>query len=89
MKKFSSLLLLMLAVPVSSVLACEVCRQNQPKPLRNITHGAGPQSDWDYVIIIIGIIIVSFTLYYSLKYLIRPREEYPDHIKHIVVDESY
>lgn len=89
MKKLSLLLLLVLTVSVSSVVACEVCRQNQPKPLRNITHGAGPQSDWDYVIITIGIIIVSFTLYYSLKYLIRPGEKHPDHIKHIVVDERY
>ncbi len=79
----------MLTVPVQLALACEVCEQNQPKPLQNITHGAGPQSDWDFVIIIVGIIIVSFTLFYSLKFLIKPGEKHPGHIKNIVVDERY
>jgi len=77
-----------LIVFISSALACEVCKQNQPKPLKNITHGAGPQGDWDYVIIIIGIIIVSLTLFYSLKFLINPPEKGPDHIKNIVVNEG-
>jgi hypothetical protein len=71
-----------------SVLACTVCGQNQPKPLRNITHGTGPQGNLDYVIIIGGIIIVSFTLFYSLKFLIRPGEKQPGHIKNIVINEG-
>lgn len=75
-------------VSMPSALACEVCKQNQPKSLENITHGEGPQSDWDYVIIIAGIIIVSLTLFYSLKFLIKPREKNPDHIKNIVVNEG-
>lgn len=56
--------------------------------LENITHGAGPQSDWDYVIIIVGVVIVSLTLFYSLKFLIRPQEKDPNHIKNIVVNEG-
>lgn len=87
MKKLSLFFLLTLTMSLQSVLACEVCKQNQPKPLQNITHGAGPQSNWDYIIITVGIIIVSFTLYYSLKFLIRPGEKHPGHIKNIVVNE--
>jgi hypothetical protein len=75
-------------ISMASAFACEVCKDNQPKPLRNITHGAGPQSDWDYVIIIVGIVIVSLTLYYSLKFLLKPGEKSPNHIKNIVVDEG-
>ncbi|WP_373522858.1 hypothetical protein [Aquiflexum sp.] len=56
--------------------------------LKNITHGTGPQSEWDYVIIIIGIIIVCLTLFYSVKFLVRPQEKDPDHIKNIVVNEG-
>lgn len=77
-----------LIITVSSALACEVCKQNQPKMLENITHGAGPQSDWDYVIIIVGVIIVTFTLVYSLKFLIKPQEEDPHHIKNIVLNDG-
>lgn len=89
MKKISLFLLFIFMGSLPSVFACELCKQNQPKPLQNITHGVGPQSDWDYAIIFGGIIIVSFTLYYSLKFLIRPGENQADHIKNIVVDERY
>lgn len=83
-----SLITLYLLGSVTSSWACEMCKQNQPKPLQNITHGVGPQSDWDYVIMVVGIMVVSLTLFYSLKFLIRPGEKNPDHIKNIVVNES-
>jgi hypothetical protein len=35
---------------VSSV-ACDVCKKQQPKVLQGIAHGAGPESQWDYVIV--------------------------------------
>jgi len=87
--KVSLITILSLMAFVPSALACEVCKENQPKPLQNITHGVGPQSDWDYVIITAGILIVSITLIYSLKFLISPREKDPDHIKNIVVNEGW
>jgi hypothetical protein len=89
MKKLSLFFLLTLIVYAPPVLACTVCGQNQPKALKNITHGVGPQGNLDYIIIIGGIIIVSFTLFYSLKFLIRPGEKHAGHIKNIVVDERY
>ncbi len=89
MKKLSLILLFIFSMSAQSALACTVCGQNQPKLLKNITHGTGPQGNWDYIIIMVGIIIVSFTLFYSLKFLIRPGEKQPGHIKNIVVDERY
>lgn len=88
MKKFSLLTLFFSVVSMVSALACDVCEANQPKPLRNITHGAGPQGDVDYVIIVVGLIIVTLTLVYSLKFLVKPGEKSPNHIKNIVVDEG-
>lgn len=91
MKKVIRISLLTIVSIIStapSALACEVCKQNQPKMLENITHGAGPQSDWDYVIIIVGVIIVTFTLVYSLKFLIKPQEKDPNHIKNMVVNDG-
>ncbi|MEO9477423.1 MAG: hypothetical protein ABJG41_17895 [Cyclobacteriaceae bacterium] len=80
-------MLILMIMPLQS-FACELCKQNQPKPLQNITHGAGPQGNWDYLIITAGIIIVSLTLFYSIKLLIKPQENGPDHIKRIVVNTT-
>jgi hypothetical protein len=88
MKRISLISICFLLLNMTGAWACEVCKKNQPEPLQNITHGVGPQSDWDYVIIIVGMIIVGFTLFYSLKFLIRPGEKNPKHIKNIVVDEG-
>jgi hypothetical protein len=66
--------------------ACEVCKMQQPKLLRGVTHGTGPQSDWDYVIVGSMVIIVAISIFYFLKSILRPREnERPHiHIKHSI-----
>ncbi len=89
MRKKNLFTIFLFLISLSGSFACELCKQNQPKPLENITHGTGPQSDWDYVIIIAGIIIVSLTFIYSLKFLIKPRETDPSHIKNIVIDKGW
>lgn len=69
--------------------ACDLCKENQPKGFENITHGTGPSGDWDYYIIWGAVIIVAFTLFYSIKFLINPKENDPDHIKNIVRNEGF
>jgi len=69
-----------------SVSACELCKSQQPKALQNITHGTGPESNWDFIIITVAAIIVTATLFLSIKFLIRPGEKNPEHIKNIVVE---
>jgi len=69
--------------------ACDVCKKNQPEILQNVTHGAGPSGTLDYIIIWSAIIIVGFTLFYSVKYLIKPKENNPEHIKNIVKNEGF
>ncbi len=61
--------------------ACDVCQKQQPKITQGFTHGAGPQSNWDWVIIGIITAITIVTFIYSLKYLIKPEEKNNDHIK--------
>lgn len=71
-------------------MACPVCEKNQPALLKGITHGAGPDSQWDYLIIFIMTGIVLGTLLVSLKYLIRPGEKNSRHIKNLVLNmEKY
>lgn len=65
--------------------ACEVCQKQQPKVTQGLTHGAGPQSNWDWVIIAVISAITLLTLMYSIKYLIKPRENNTNHIKQSIL----
>lgn len=84
MKK--NLLILILLMHGTWVIACEVCERNQPKLLRGITHGAGPDSKWDYLIVSIMVVIVLLTLFFSIKWLIRPGEKAKNHIKRFILN---
>lgn len=68
-------------------IACPLCKEQQPKGFENITHGQGPEGNIDYIIMIVAIIIVGYTLIMSIKYLVRPKEKNQNHIKNIVLDE--
>lgn len=70
------------------LFACPVCERNQPKILRGITHGAGPESKWDYVIVWSAIAIVAATLFFSVKWLIRPGERSDHHIKRFILNNE-
>lgn len=74
---------LLLTMPV---VACDVCQKQQPRILKNITHGAGPQGQEDYIIIISAAIIVIVTLFLSIKYLVKPGEKSPGHVKNMIID---
>lgn len=79
---------LFLLAGVSTALACEVCKKNQPKVLENITHGAGPTGTLDYIITWSAVVIVTFTLIMSVRFLISPKETGAEHIKNIVVNQN-
>jgi hypothetical protein len=70
--------------------ACTVCQKQQPKLFKGITHGAGPESNWDYVIIGMVAAAVIGALYYSIRFLVRPGEGEVNHIKNsILTTHSY
>lgn len=83
MKKTFTFLFLILIQLVA--FACPVCQRNQPKVLRGIVHGSGPDSNWDYVSIWITILIAVVTLFLSIKWLIKPGEKNSDHIKYSIL----
>lgn len=78
---------LLFFISVFPALACEVCQRNQPKLLQDISHGTGPQAESDYYIIGGSVIIVLLTLIYSLKYLLKPGEQNPGHIKNLILNQ--
>ncbi len=84
-----SLILLFLLPAAHSVLACELCKAEQPTGLKNITHGPGPSGMLDYFIMYTAAVIVAVTLFYSIKYLVRPKEDNPDHAKNIILEQGF
>lgn len=80
MNKKSILTLVIFLIP-TLVLACPVCEKQQPKITLGLTHGAGPQSNWDWVIIAVISAITIYTLVFSIKYLVKPGEKSSNHIK--------
>ncbi|MBK8723339.1 MAG: hypothetical protein IPL95_14035 [Saprospiraceae bacterium] len=84
MKK-NSILIFMFVFAKQIISACEVCEKQQPKITQGFTHGAGPQSNWDWVIIAVITAITILTFVFSLKYLINPGEKNTDHIKQLIL----
>jgi hypothetical protein len=82
--KYGSLLVIVLTTNMKS-WACEVCKKQQPEITQGLTHGAGPQSNWDWVIIAAITVIALLTLIYSAKYLIKPQEDSATHIKNSIL----
>lgn len=82
------ILILVILLSTYQAWSCDVCQKNQPKLLQNITHGTGPQSNYDFVIIWSAVIIVLFTLILSLKFLIKPKEKNKNHIKNIILNNQ-
>ena len=86
MKKY--LLLLCTAFLGISTRACPVCEKAQPRALRGLVHGAGPDSRWDYLIVLVVAVITVLTLFYSVKWLFRPGESGATHIKHFILNND-
>jgi hypothetical protein len=66
--------------------ACPMCEKQQPKILRGVVHGGVPQSKWDYLIVWVVAIITVITLFYAIKWLVRPGEKHSNHIKHTILN---
>ncbi|MFC4380820.1 hypothetical protein [Chryseobacterium bernardetii] len=62
--------------------ACDACKLQQPKVTRNFTHGTGPESNWDWFIVGVVILITVLAFVLSAKYLIKPGEKDKNHIKY-------
>ncbi|MCB0707907.1 MAG: hypothetical protein KDC15_00685 [Chitinophagaceae bacterium] len=83
-KKYAATLLLVTIIEM--VQACPVCEKQQPTITRGITHGAGPQSNWDWLIVTVISIITLATLFYSVKFLVKPGEKNSNHIKNSILN---
>ncbi|WP_313361129.1 hypothetical protein [Empedobacter sp.] len=59
--KYKTILLLGL---YSYAKACDACKLQQPKITQDFTHGTGPESNWNwFIVILITIIIIYIILF--------------------------
>jgi hypothetical protein len=79
------LVTLVFVIIIQTFSTCPVCEKQQPKITQGLTHGTGPNSNWDWVIITIFVLITLLTFFYSLKYLIKPDEKSSNHIKQSIL----
>jgi hypothetical protein len=84
--KYLVLTLAAALMTITSSFACTVCKSQQLKLLRGITHGAGPESDWDYVIVAVSVVMVLATLIGSVWQLAKPGEKSAAHIKRSILN---
>lgn len=68
-------------------VACPACEKQQPELLKGISHGTGPESSWDMVIVWAIVVIVLFTLIFSIKFLVKPGEKSKNHIKRFILEQ--
>lgn len=87
--KGSLLSLLLLLVSSINTFACEACNVNQPQILRTIGHGGvGPQSNWDYFVVISMLLITVYTLYATIRCFGTPKEKKYNQIKNHVLTQQ-
>ncbi|WP_394772041.1 hypothetical protein [Mucilaginibacter sp.] len=81
----SRIVMIVLCLPVSlSAIACDACKKQQPKLLQGITHGGGPDSNWDYLIVSAMVIITLYSLYATIKCVVKPKDKNHQDIKNII-----
>lgn len=69
----------------STAQACDACKAQQPKFLQGITHGPGPTSNWDYIIVSLMVVITLYSLYALIKCLAKPENIEHQDIKKIIL----
>ena len=84
MKKYFIFFLLLIESVIAN--ACPNCSKQQPRILKEFTHGGGPENNLDYLIVSVALVIVVVTLFFSVKWLIWPGEKGERHIKRIVLN---
>ncbi|MES2111454.1 MAG: hypothetical protein V4577_22040 [Bacteroidota bacterium] len=85
MKKL--IILLLLTFVRFNAQACDACKKQQAKLLQGISHGPGPDSNWDYVIVAIMTVVTLFVLVATIKCMLKPAEQNEQHIKRMIFND--
>jgi hypothetical protein len=85
MKKL--IIILLLAIVKFDVSACDACKKQQAKLLQGLSHGPGPGSNWDYVIVAIMTIVTLYVLVATIKCMVKPSEKNEQHVKWMIFND--
>jgi len=85
MKKLT--IILLLACVKFNVQACDACKKQQAKLLQGISHGPGPDSNWDYIIVALMTIVTLYILVATIKCMIKPAEQNEQHVKRMIFND--
>ena len=88
LEKTVLLTLPLMLMQAADVFACDACKKQQPKFLQGITHGQGPESKWDSIIVGIMVCITLYVLVATIKCLVKPRERNEEHIKRLILNHQ-
>lgn len=77
--------MILMVLPVVA-MACPECERKQLEALKGVAHGAGPEQNWDYLIVGVTSLIVLVSLFYAIKWIVRPGEKNSSHIKREVLN---
>ena len=56
--------------------------------MHDMSHMAGPQAWWEYVLVACAIVILAWVLYRAFKYTFWPGEKEPGHIKRKILESG-
>ncbi len=73
------------SIDLQSQLADNFCSSVQSHPMA----AGGPDGPLDIVLVALGAVIVALVCVYTVKFLIRPRENNPDHIKRRILRDDF
>lgn len=51
-------------------------------------HGVAPRGAWDFAIVAVGAVILLFALLLAIRFLFRPGEGSPTHVKWTILDDT-
>ncbi|OOQ57826.1 hypothetical protein BC343_13685 [Mucilaginibacter pedocola] len=70
-----------------TAFGCDACKKQQSF-FTGISHGRGPESTWDYLIVALMVIVTLYVLFAALNCMFRPYENHRSHIKYTFIESD-
>ncbi|RFZ91159.1 hypothetical protein D0C36_19660 [Mucilaginibacter conchicola] len=70
-----------------TAFACDACKK-QKSLFTGISHGRGPESNWDYLIVALMIVVTLYVLFAALKCMFKSSENHRSHIKYTFIESD-
>lgn len=85
MKKY--IILLLIIILKLDAMASVPCSNQSTGKFGESAPGAGPDSNWDYLIVLVMVIITLYVLIATIKCFVKPGEKSDKHIKRMIFND--